>query len=979
MRRVLYSAILALFFSFFANAQWTDDATLNTIVNDMSGEQAVPHIAYDANGNFYVGFYSNNAGNYDIRLQYYNYSGIAQWANNGILISDHTQNSWVTEWDLTTDNSGNCVMAFNDVRDGNANVYAYSISSSGTFNWGADGIALTSSTEDEYVPSITVTSTNDIIVAWSRPTATQNEIVMQKITQAGVLSWGTAGITYQTGSESYTGARVLGVDNGDYLMAFYKETGSFPSLTRSIYVQKFDDTGTAVWTSDVLASNSNGINNFNNFYIASDGSNGIVISWTDDRDSDLNIDGAVQRVENDGTINWPANGVEVNTTGSTSNQDVRILGVDNSGNVLVTWSKKNSNQSQTAIAGQKINPSGVRQWTDDGIEFVSMSADIASSDGGVVYDGTNAMIIYEEYVSGSSLYTHVKALAVDSTGTLVWSPTSTLMASRTTEKVHLTVSGIYNDQVIAVWEEGNPKDIYMQNIYNDGSMGDPPISDDATLSDLTVNGVTVDGFSPAIYYYSVPIPAGDPVPVTGATANHPAATVAITQATSVPDSATVLVTAEDGITQLTYIVNYTIAGTDATLSDLTVNGTTIAGFDPDTLNYDYTVPQGDPIPVVGATPTDPNADVEITQATSLPGTAIVDVTAEDGTTQLTYTVNFLYTPSSDATLIDLLVDNQSIPDFNPDTLNYTYGVVFDNPAPTIDGIPNDPLATTSLTQAVSVPGDGVIVVTAEDGITTLTYTVSFYYLDYDASLSDLTVDGITIPDFDPETFYYDYLVENTDTIPQVDGTTTDPDAYLTISQATSIPGNAVLNVLAEDSVHESTYTVHFYAINGDATLSDLTVDGTTIPGFDPSIIYYEYDVFVGEDIPFVDGTPNDSLATKQLTQANEIPGDAFVLVTAQDSITQMNYQVHFNLITSLDQLNEENITLYPNPVEGEFKLSGIHEIVELKIVGLLGEEVYSNKGFNGETIDTKSFKQGIYFVQILFRGGKTQTIKFIKN
>jgi hypothetical protein len=70
---------------------------------------------------------------------------------------------------------------------------------------------------------------------------------------------------------------------------------------------------------------------------------------------------------------------------------------------------------------------------------------------------------------------------------------------------------------------------------------------------------------------------------------------------------------------------------------------------------------------------------------------------------------------------------------------------------------------------------------------------------------------------------------------------------------------------------------------------------------------------------------------------------------------------------------------YPNPVDDGFKLSGIDEIVELEIVGLLGEKVYTNKGFNGETIETKFFKQGIYFVQLLFKSGKTQTIKFIKN
>jgi len=886
---------------FAANAQWTNNPAINTIVSELPGSQAIPHIAYDASGNFYVGFYSNDAGNYNIRLQYYTFNGVAQWADNGILVSGHTQNSWITDWDLITDNTGNCVMAFNDVRDGNANVYAYAISPSGSFLWGSDGIQLTNSTEDEFAPSISVTSDNNAIVAWSRPTSTESEIVMQKITPSGTLSWGSTGITYQSGSENYTGARVLGVDNGNYLMAFYKETGNFPSLTRHIYVQKFDNSGNAIWANDVLASNSNGISAFNNFYIASDNANGIIISWTDDRDNDMNIDAAVQRVLSDGAINWPANGVEVNTTSSTSNQNVMILGVDINDNVLVTWSKKNGSQSQTAIAGQKIDPSGTRLWTDNGIEFIPMSTNIGGSDGGVVFDGDNAIIVYEENVGGTSA--HVKAFGIDGDGAFIWSPTITTMSSRTTSKVHLVVSHISTNQIIAVWEEAST-DIYMQNIYTDGSIGDPPISTDATLSDLTVNSTTVDGFSPSIFSYSVPIPTGDPLPITGATPNFPAATVDITQASSVPGQSVVLVTAEDGTTQLTYTIDFYIAGTDATLSDLTIDGVTIPGFAPDIFNYDYPVATGNPIPVVDATTTDPLALMVINQATSLPGAATVEVTSEDGLTTNTYTVNFLYNPGTDATLSDLLVAGITIDGFDPAIYNYSYAVIYNNPAPYVQGIPNDPLATVDDTQCLSIPGDAVLVVTAEDGVTTLTYTVSFYFLGYDATLSDLTVDGSTIDGFDPNITSYQYLVDNVTPIPVVDGTTTDPLATLTTTQATSIPGDATLNVVAEDGITELTYTVHFYTLSTDATLSDLTVDELTITNFEPTTYYYEVDVFEGHPIPLIGGTPNDSLATMEITQASSIPDNGTIVVTAQDGITELTYTVHFNLITGSIQIRQ---------------------------------------------------------------------------
>ena len=975
MKKLSIFLICFLFTYFISFAQWTNDPLANSVVNNLSGSQAVPHIAYDASGNFYIGFYSNDAGNYDIRLQYYNFAGVAQWASEGILVSSHTQYSWVTDWDLTTDNTGNCLLAFNDARDGNANVYAYSISPSGTFLWGADGIQLTNDSEDEFVPSITVTSSNNAIVVWARPIATDGyEIVMQKITPAGTLNWGNSGIIY-SGTQNYTGARVLGVDGDNYLMGYYRETGNFPA-TRHIYVQKFDGSGNAVWASDVLASNSNGISPYNNFTIASDNANGIILAWTDDRNSDNNIDAAVQRVLDDGSITWPNNGSLCMTSTSNSNQNPQILGVNSNDEVLVTWSKKNGNQNQTAVAGQKFSPTGTQQWTTDGIEFIPMSGDIGGVIGGVVYDGTNAIITYDESVGGTS--SHIKAIGVDDAGALIWNPTITFMAGRSTSKVHTLNSHLYNNQMIVVWEEDGV-DIYMQNIYTDGSMGDPPISTDATLSDLTVDGTTVDGFSPSIFTYSVPIPTGDPLPITDAVANHPAATTNITQTPAVPGYSTVVVTAEDGTTQLTYTIDFYIAGDDATLIDLTVDGVTIDGFDPNIFDYDYPVATGNPIPVVGATPSDPLAVMFINQATTLPGSATVVITSEDELTTNTYTINFLYTPGTDATLSDLLLAGVTITGFDPAILNYSQGIIYDNLAPYTQGIPNDPLATVDYTPCLSIPGDAILLVTAEDGITQLTYTVSFFYIGYDATLFDLTVDGVTIPDFDPNITSYQYIVPDISPIPVVDGTTNDPLASLTTTQATVIPGDAILHVLAEDSVAEMTYTVHFYTLSTDATLIDLTVDESTIENFDPLVTYYEVDVPEGDPTPIIDGTPNDPLASIVVTQAPTVPGEGTIVVTAQDEITQMDYTVKFNLITGINENGLSQISIFPNPVLNKLHILGIEGKAQVEILNILGETVISEIVNNTNPIRVDQLKQGIYFAIVRAKNTNIQSLRFIKK
>jgi hypothetical protein len=165
---------------------------------------------------------------------------------------------------------------------------------------------------------------------------------------------------------------------------------------------------------------------------------------------------------------------------------------------------------------------------------------------------------------------------------------------------------------------------------------------DATLSDLTVDGVTISGFASYKLNYSVTLSADDPIPAVAVTTKNPNANAVVTPAEELPGTTTIVVTAEDGTTTVTYTVNFnTGVSTDATLSDLAVDGITVDGFDPAVYSYTVTLPYGTTtVPTVTATATHAAAVVVVTPAASLPGTTTVFVTAEDGTTKLTYSVKF---------------------------------------------------------------------------------------------------------------------------------------------------------------------------------------------------------------------------------------------------------------------------------------------------------------------------------------------------
>jgi hypothetical protein len=101
-------------------------------------------------------------------------------------------------------------------------------------------------------------------------------------------------------------------------------------------------------------------------------------------------------------------------------------------------------------------------------------------------------------------------------------------------------------------------DIYIDNIYFYKPATDP--LKDATLSDLSADGNTLSGFSGASENYTVELSQGSAIPTVTATTTNANASALITQATSIPGDATVVVTSEDSSTVKTYTVSFKYVG-----------------------------------------------------------------------------------------------------------------------------------------------------------------------------------------------------------------------------------------------------------------------------------------------------------------------------------------------------------------------------------------------------------------------------------
>ena len=447
-------------------AQWNDDAASNTVICDLSGSQAIPKIGTHDNGDSYVGWFSGENRNYNVRLQRFDVNGNEQWEHNGILISNHESMGWLTDWDLKVDYENHAILAFQDIRTGNNNVFVYRISPDGEFVWGEDGLQLSNSEAFDVSPKIAVTDVNNIIVVWQA----DEVIIMQKISPNGELLWGENGITLSC-ENTYSWPQPIAVGEDDFILKFYEDSGPAWAPERHILAQRFDADGNPVWQENTIISNAGGISAWTQLLSGvPDDNDGFFIAWHDDRDGNNLADCFLQHITSDGETTFQDNGVPITTQTGFNHFYPRISYIPETEEIYVFWNEMDGNQNQRGIYGQKTDLNGNRLWGDSGIAFVPLS-DTNVLPISVRKSETDVVAFFLEYQD--ALNSTIKAMRIDGDGNYVWNAEQVVMCSVLSEKMHFDVNRFNNDQWIAVWEDmrANDGDIYGQNICLNGELG----------------------------------------------------------------------------------------------------------------------------------------------------------------------------------------------------------------------------------------------------------------------------------------------------------------------------------------------------------------------------------------------------------------------------------------------------------------------------------------------------------------------------
>jgi hypothetical protein len=379
--------------------QWTvNGVAICTATN----HQFNPTIVSDGSGGAIITWYDYRSGNNDIYAQKVNSSGTVQWTSDGVAICTATGSQANPQ--IVSDGSGGAIITWLDYRSGtNYDIYSQKVNSSGTVQWSSNGVAICTATNEQSYPTIVSDGSGGAIITWRDYRNGNFDIYAQKINTNGAVQWTADGLAICTATIIQTESNIVSDGSGGAIITWQDSRNG----NNDIYAQKVNSSGTVQWTSDGVeictATGSQAIPQ-----IVSDGSGGAIITWYDYR-SGTNYDIYSQKVNSSGTVQWTADGVAICIIASL--QDNSKIVSDGNGGAIITWRDyRNGNDD---VFAQRVNQNGAVQWTADGVA-ISTATNNQHFPPVIVSDGSGgAIITWKDYRSGTNYDIYAQNVSSD--------------------------------------------------------------------------------------------------------------------------------------------------------------------------------------------------------------------------------------------------------------------------------------------------------------------------------------------------------------------------------------------------------------------------------------------------------------------------------------------------------------------------------------------------------------------------------------
>lgn len=318
---------------------------------------------------------------YEIRVQCFNPDGVAQFPEEGLLVSDYSNWSWTTVNEhLIVDNEGNAIVAVDDCRNSQTNYKSFSvykISPSGEMLWGEDGVNLNGTEAHAYTTAMNICQLDNgnTVFAWQdEPTQEdQFQVRVQIVTPDGQTLLNNNELCLQSATKPYNYPYVVNAGNNEFILVSLQGAGQV------VYAQKYNDKGEAQWNKQTRIYRggfpSGGAPVWTFMQVIASGDGGAVISWRDDRNGENRWSNFISYVKNDGTLGFEGASdeadVKLSLNENVNHNAAKVMVAPDGNGFIAVWDYYDRGaQTWHGVQAQRISRTGELMWGDEGKELV---------------------------------------------------------------------------------------------------------------------------------------------------------------------------------------------------------------------------------------------------------------------------------------------------------------------------------------------------------------------------------------------------------------------------------------------------------------------------------------------------------------------------------------------------------------------------------------------------------------------------------
>ena len=257
---------------------------------------------------------------------------------------------------------------------------------------------LISNAPNDQVNSASVTDgAGGTIIAWQDKRSGSNyDIYAQRVNASGIVQWAANGIAICSADSDQRGPAIISDGSGGAIIAWQdKRSGSY-----DIYAQRVNASGVLQWSPSTGDSVCKVVFDQVNIAMVSDGSGGALLTWEDYRSNAGPglADVYAQKLNATGVPQWTANGIGV-CTQAAAQHGPRIIS-DGAGGAILTWYDQRAGNYD--IYAQRVSVGGGLVGIADGVAVCTSGTDQTNPD--MCSDGNGgAIIVWQDFRSTTSI------------------------------------------------------------------------------------------------------------------------------------------------------------------------------------------------------------------------------------------------------------------------------------------------------------------------------------------------------------------------------------------------------------------------------------------------------------------------------------------------------------------------------------------------------------------------------------------------